>query len=55
MHEQIAVVQAYINHRTGQTVQIRIDTPFDVIKLNKAYQMAVEWFENNNGQINIMN
>lgn len=54
MHEKIAVVQAYINHRTGQTVQIRIDTPFYIIKLNKAYQIAVEWFSNNNGQINII-
>ena len=54
MHEQIAVVQAYINHRTGQTIQIRIDTPRNLIMLNKAYQIAVEWFENNNGQINII-
>lgn len=54
INEQIAVVQAYINHRTGQTVQIGVYSHMDLLKLSQAYNTAINWFTNNNGQINLI-
>lgn len=49
--EMIAVVQAYINHRTGNTVNIVVSNDNDLLLLNKAYNFAINWFKNNNGTI----
>lgn len=47
IREQIALVQDYINHRKGVTVQIRITTSRDLMLLQQAYAIAIEWFNNN--------
>lgn len=47
IREQIAVVQAYINHRKGVTVQIYISNGRDLMLLQQAYEIAIEWFNNN--------
>lgn len=51
MHEKIAIVQSYINHRCGVTVNIVIRNSSDLMKLEIAYKKAVEWFNENNGTI----
>ena len=51
VEEMIAVVQAYINHRKGVTVNIEIRGMDDILKLTKAYNIAMEWFSKNNGSI----
>jgi len=53
MTQMIALVQAYINHRTGKTVQISIRSPRDFMLLKKAYDIAVRWFEENEGEIKL--
>lgn len=53
VEEQIAVVEAYIHHRTGK--QIRVSTfNLDLIKLNTAYNYASKWFKEYDGQIVIL-
>lgn len=47
----IAVVQAYINHRKGVTVNIEIRGMEDILKLTEAYNIAMDWFSKNNGSI----
>jgi hypothetical protein len=47
----ISIVQAYIFHRTEKKVDINIVNDADYIKLIKAYNIATEWFANNNGKI----
>lgn len=47
----IAVVQAYIFHRTEHEVVISIRNNEDYLKLYHAYSFAMNWFQNNNGQI----
>lgn len=54
IREQIAVVQSYINHRAGKTVQISILDMADMVRLQQAYKIAIQWFNNNNGQINLI-
>jgi len=52
--EQVAVVQAYIAHRTDKDIEINLEqmsNPINVIKLNSAYQIATRWFQENNGRI----
>lgn len=44
VREMIAVVQAYINHRTGKTVQINIRGGQDLILLQRAYNIAINYF-----------
>ena len=51
VEEMIAVVQAYINHRKGVTVNIEIRNGEDIFKLMEAYNIAMEWFSKNNGSI----
>lgn len=46
--EMIAVVQMYIHHRKDVEVQIAIEHPSDIPKLIKAYNIALEWLQNNN-------
>lgn len=57
-NEQIAVVQAYIFHRTGKEIEINTNQFVDIInvfKLNQAYAIATTWFRNNNGSVNYYN
>lgn len=55
LNEQIAVVQAYITHRTDKEITINtkqfVDV-FNVMKLAQAYNFATRWFQSNNGTIN---
>lgn len=51
-NQMIAVVQAYIAHRTGKEVNISIANNNDYFKLIEAYNYAQKWFQQNNGQIN---
>lgn len=56
-NEQVAVVCAYINHRKEVNVQINMQqfrNPMNIILLNKAYNIAVSWFNNNGGSINFL-
>ena len=55
LNEQIAVVQAYITHRTDKDITINMQQfvdVFNVMKLAQAYNYATEWFQSNNGTIN---
>jgi len=39
---KIAIVQAYINHFAGKTVQIKVPTTYrEIMLLDKAYQKAM--------------
>ena len=51
VEEMIAVVQSYINHRKGITVNIDIRGIEDMLKLTEAYNIAMDWFSKNNGSI----
>ena len=51
----IAVVQAYIHHRKDVNVNIKIESARDIILLKRAYDIALKWFEQNNGKITIIN
>lgn len=44
--EMIALVQAYINHRKGVTVQIRT-SPLNLVLLIQAHNIARAWFKEN--------
>lgn len=47
---KISVVQAYINHITGKTVQINIpNTQIRLQLLEEAYAKATSYFNENNG------
>ena len=50
----IAVVQLYIFHRKGVEVDIGIRSQIDILKLIKAYDYAVGWFEHNNVKISMI-
>ena len=55
--EQIAVLQAYIYHRKGVEVDINLNqfqNPMNVLLLNQAYQVATQWFQENNGKIELL-
>jgi len=54
VHRMIAVVQDYINHRKGIEVDININqfqNPINLLKLKEAYEIAIDWFNDNNGKI----
>ena len=52
----ISVVQAYINHVKGVTVQISIPTTQKQLRLlNTAYNKANEYFSINNGSVSLRN
>jgi hypothetical protein len=51
--KQIAVVQHYINCRKGVEVNISIRSARDIFLLNKAYAIALEWFESNKYEIKL--
>jgi hypothetical protein len=45
--EMIAIVQMYIHHRKDVEVKIKIENLSDLIKLTKAYNIAIEWLQEN--------
>lgn len=50
----IATIQSYIHHRTGKEVDINIqqfNNPMNIVKLQQAYDCAINWFRSNNGSI----
>lgn len=50
----IAVVQCYIHTRTDKEVDINMhqfNNPLNVMLLNKAYTIANNWFQENNGTV----
>ena len=52
--EQIAVIKCYIAHRTNKEIEINMaqfQNPINMVKLNSAYQIAIRWFNENNGRI----
>ena len=51
--EMIGIVQHYINCRTGKEVNISVNSIRDIFLLNKAYGIAVSWFNDNNYNISI--
>ena len=51
INEQIAVVQHYINIRKNKVVDISIRSPRDILVLNKAYNIAIHWFDKNGYKI----
>lgn len=53
----VAVVQAYIFHRKEVSVDINMQQFSDAInwiKLQNAYNTAVNWFNNNKGSVNLV-
>jgi len=46
--KMIAVVQMYIHHRKDIEVNIDIRNLEDIAKLTMAYNIAIEWFNENN-------
>ena len=56
--EKVAIVEAYINHLKEQEVRINMEQFRDmnnVIKLEMAYQIASQYFQQNNGKIELLN
>lgn len=55
IENMIAIIQSYIGHRKGVEIEINMNQfqePKNIILLNEAYNTAVNWFNNNKGQIN---
>lgn len=51
--QMIAVCESYINHRTGKQVHIN-PVGINLILLLKAYECASQWFQDNNGRIELI-
>jgi hypothetical protein len=51
IEEMIAIVQIYIMQRKDKEVQIAIQSPIDLMKLTKAYNIANNWLIENNANI----
>lgn len=52
--EKVAVIQAYVNHLKGVEIEVNLAQFQDlnnVLKLETAYQIAIKWFQDNNGRI----
>lgn len=45
--QKIQLVKDYIYHRKDQQVDISINNMVDIIKLEQAYQYAMQWFSLN--------
>lgn len=45
--KMIAIVQMYIHHRKNVEVSLKIESINDINKLKKAYNIAMNWFDNN--------
>lgn len=51
VESMIAIVQIYINYRTEQQVNIRVNTFQEIRKLKEAYNIAKQWLNEFNMQI----
>lgn len=55
LDEMISVVMAYIHHRKGVKVQIRYpQTLRELNQIKEAYNIALDWFEANDGSVKIL-
>ena len=55
--EQIAVIKCYLAHRPDKDIEINLnqfENPVNVLLLNQAYQIAIRWFQENNGKIELL-
>ena len=55
--EKIAIIQAYIYHHKGVEVDINLPQFQDlnnILKLETCYQIAIRWFQENNGKIELL-
>ena len=55
--EKVAVIKCYIAHRTDKDIEINLQQmsdPMNVLMLNNAYQIAIRWFQENNGKIELL-
>ena len=51
VESMIVIVQIYINYRTEQQVNIRVNTFHEIRKLKEAYNIAKQWLNEFNMQI----
>jgi hypothetical protein len=51
VESMIAIVQIYINYRTEQQVNIRVNTFQEIRKLKDAYNIAKQWLNDFNMKI----
>lgn len=51
--QMIALVEAYINHRANKQVHIN-PVGINLILLLKAYEHATQWFQENNGRVELI-
>ena len=54
--EMVSVIQAYIAHRKDTEIEVNLEQfrePLNIIKLNNAYSIAVNWFNENKGKIEL--
>ena len=51
VESMIAIVQIYINYRTEQQVNIKVNTFQEIRKLKEAYNIAKQWLNEFNMQI----
>lgn len=51
VESMIAIVQIYINYRTEQQVNIRVNSFQEIRKLKEAYNIAKQWLNEFNMQI----
>ena len=51
VESMICIVQIYINYRTEQQVNIRVNTFQEIRKLKQAYNIAKEWLNDFNMKI----
>lgn len=49
--QMIATVQIYIHIRTGKEVNIRVSGLMEMLQLKTAYDIALEWLQQNNTKI----
>lgn len=54
LEKMIAYVQIYIHIRKNREVEISINDTRDLLLLQKAYQIAVNWMEQNNCKLTII-
>jgi hypothetical protein len=53
--EMIAVIEAYISHRTGQQIRINQESAWVRGDLTiQAYNIATKWFQDNDGRISFV-
>ena len=53
LNKMIAYVQIYIHIRKEKEVKINIESARDVFLLNKAYNIALNWMQENNVKLSI--